>query len=237
MKEKQTNKFITFLIITAIITLSLSLFIRYSDTPSITGFVTGTVNVTVNITAGITLSRSVVNFTVTQPAASRDTYTAADLATAPLAACNTKFPNQTCGINVTNDGSVNINVTMQDTGTNIFKSGAFSRVLHFLFNVSVPTSARNGICPNNADSTNGFYHINNTHIRTAGFVPTINWTPVNTTSITIICGLNYTNTGYGAEVRPDVASIDFNITIPSDESGGSKGTTLEIVGVNSGLAS
>jgi|SRR3989344_4971432 len=228
----KSHNFIFLLSIIAIVSFSLSLIVHY-DTPSLTGLAIGTVNVSVNESIGISLSRAVVNFTVTNPGVTRTTYIAADLATAPLGACNKYFSNETCGINITNDGSVNINITMQDTGASIFKANSFSRVEHFLFNVSVPFSAMNAICPNTVD--NGFYNINNTHIRTGGFVPTINWTPVNTTALTIICGLNFTNTGYGAEVQPDTAAIEFNITVPSDEPGGSKGTTLEITGVRSGL--
>ena len=228
----QSNNLIIFLSVVALASLTFSIMFNLGNT-ELTGLAIGTINVTVNSSVGVSLSRSVVNFTVTGPGMNRVTYTAGDLGAAPLTTCSSRLHNSTCGINVTNDGTVNINVTMQDTGSNIFKSGTFSRVQHFLFNVSVPISARNGVCPNGI--SNGFYNINNTF--NAGFAPTSNWTPVNTSAITIICGLNYTNTGYGPEVQPDVAAIDFNITVPTDESAGTKGTTLEILGVSSGLAS
>ena len=235
----QSNSFMLFLTVVAVISLVFSLFVHYIGSAQLTGFVIGTVNVTVNVTAGISLSRSAVNFTVTNPDNARNTYTATDLTQAPLSAgvlgCASMESNTTCGINITNDGTVNINVTMQDTGSAIFKSGTFSRLVHFLFNVSVPYSARNTICPNSATSGNGFYNVNNTHIRTGGFVPTINWTPVNTSALRIICGLNFTNTGYGRELKPDVAAVEFNISVPNDESGGDKGTTLDFVGSSSGL--
>lgn len=230
---KENNNFTIILGTLAIIMLLLAFFVHYGTTNKVTGLVVGTVNVTINQTIGVSLSRNSINFTSSNPGTGRTTYTAADLASAPLPTC-TYFANATCGLNITNDGSVNLNITMQDTGSVIFTSSSFTRKLHFLFNVSVPYSARSVICK---DTTfNGFYNVNNTHIRTGGFVPSINWTPVNTTAITIICGLNSTNTGYGAEVQPDVASIDFNITIPTDESAGTKGTTLEITGINSGLS-
>ena len=221
------------LAILALFSLGLSIWMHYGNQASFTGLAIGTINVTINESVGITLSRAAINFTVSNPGDSRVTYTAADLTSAPLSACNSMMANQTCGINITNDGSVNINVTLRDLGSNIFSSGSFARHKHFLFNVSVPISARNTICPNSV--TNGFYNVNNTHIMTGGYVPTINWTPVNTSAITIICGLNFSNTGYSLEMQQDVASIDFNITVPTDEPAGTKGTILVIESVRAGL--
>src|SRR3989344_5495880 len=234
----QSNSLVVFLAVLAIISLSISFFVHNLQNDKITGLVVGTVNVTINSSTGISLSRAAINFTVSNPGTNRVTYLNTDLTSAPLGAggCSSRLSHTTCGINVTNDGNVNVNITLQDSGAAIFKSGTFSRVRHFLFNVSVPYSSRFVICANNGAGTNGFYHINNTEwsgTQLGGFVPTINWTPVNASAITIVCGLNYTDSGPANEPIPDTAAIEINITVPSDEAAGTKGTTLEILGIAS----
>ena len=225
------NTFIYILAFLALFSIFVSSWVHYQPSNKITGLVVGTVNVTINRTVAIILIRDNINFTVSNPGNNRVSYTATDLTGAPLSNCGARNNTQTCGFNLTNDGSVTVNITMRETGT-LFSSSAFNRIKHFLYNVSVPNTART-ICPSfyttpqpqigYANPLTGVYY----------GIPTGNWSPVNTTVVTIICGLNFTNADSG-NIGSDLATIDVNITVPSDEVSGNKGATLEILGVFAG---
>ncbi len=225
MKNQHENTILIFLGILATISLITSLLLSYKpETLTGTGYVTGSVNITINESIAITLVRNTINFTTSNPGDGRTTYTTADIATAPIPSCTAKLNTATCGFNISNDGSVTINITLQDLRT-LFTSPTFSRATHFLFNVSVPNAVRartTGICP-------GFYNLT-----TAPAGNGNNWTAVPTTATTIICGLNFTNSDSG-NAGPDVAAIDINITVPLDEGSGTKGTILEFLASRAGL--
>ena len=227
MKEVPNN-LIVLITVVAVFSLLFSFWIHFQGSSQITGLVVGTVNVTINRTVSITLVRDTINFTTTNTGSSRDSYTAADLLSAPFSACSGRNNTQTCGFNITNDGTVIVNLTMRETGT-LFSSSSYNRVRHFLYNVSVPLTART-ICANFYSTFQPQIGTGNPSVTGVNYgIISTNWTPVNSTAVTVICGLNFTN-AFGA----DVAAIDINITVPSDESSGSKGTTLEILGISGG---
>src|SRR3989344_3038184 len=123
MRQGNINNLLLLLAVIAMASLFLSIWIHFNMSASLTGLAIGTVNVTINESVGITLSKATVNFTVSNPGDNRVSYTAGDLSIAPLDSCDTMQANQTCGINITNDGTVNLNISLRDAGSNIFSSG------------------------------------------------------------------------------------------------------------------
>lgn len=225
MKKDYDNIILVFLGTLALISVMTSILFHYNtETIKGTGYVTGSVNITINESIAITLGRTTVNFTTSNPGDGRTTYTTADITTLPIPSCTAKLNTATCGFNITNDGSVTINITAQDLGT-LFRSPTFSRAIHFLFNVSVPDTVRRtttGICP-------GFYNLTTAPAGNAN-----NWTALPTSATTIICGLNFTNSDSG-NPGPDSTAIDINITVPADEATGTKGTIIEFLASRAGL--
>ena len=232
MKEV-SNNIILLLSGLAVMSLIFSFWVHYETAEQITGLVTGVVNVTVNRTVSITLSRDTINFTTANTQDSKNSYTAGDLVGAPLADCGGRLNTATCGINITNDGTVTTNITMRETGT-LFASSSYNRIRHFLYNVSVPLTART-ICPNFYSTYQPQIGTGLTPVTGVNYgIPASNWTPVNATAVTIICGLNFTNSGAAPNLGADWAAIEINLTVPPDETSGTKGTTLEILGVFAG---
>ena len=161
----------------------------------------GTVNITVNESNGITLTQSAVNFTLSIPGNSRTTLTGGDIQAGPF--------------NLTNDGTVLINVTIGSTPLfssssantlpNVFYSYNITHIVSgvgiYIGNCSYGMRGNNPICGNNA---------------TCGL-----WRPMVATANaeTSICRLNFTD-------GSDSVLVQVNITIPSDEPAGTRNANV-----------
>jgi len=161
----------------------------------------GYVNVTVNETVGITMVTNTVNFTSTLPGVSKTTYIATDITSGPF--------------NITNDGTVDINITITDTET-LFSSANLNRDIHYLYNVTL------------AQKNTAVYDCSLNMTLGLKFTPVTSisgWRafPVSGAE-TPICGLNYTD---GA----DSVTININITVPNDESSGTKAARVTFTSV------
>ncbi|HLC56592.1 MAG TPA: hypothetical protein VJJ23_05125 [Candidatus Nanoarchaeia archaeon] len=161
----------------------------------------GTVNVTVNESAGISLSQSAVNFTTSDPGVNRITTTGLDIQAGPF--------------NLTNDGTVLVNVTIGSTALfsvasantlpNRFYSYNITHILTgdgiYIGNCSYGMRGNNLICGNNASCGA--------------------WRAMVATAAaeTAICRLNFTD-------GSDSVLIQVNITVPSDEPAGTRNANV-----------
>lgn len=197
---------------------------------------TGYVNVTVSPTAEILVSTKSINFTGSEPGETKTSYAAADVETIEQGGnhipCN---DDNHCGINITNEGTGFINITIQESTTDpLFTSGTYSANTHFLYNVTVQDPnygttadpyAGKGNCSVGYD--NGFQGVGGT-----GY-----WRGVPRSSSEVaVCYLNSSDTLGAAttessDTRPDVARIEFNITIPGDEPAGDKGAAITFTAI------
>lgn len=240
MKEFSNNQLIIIAVIAIVVSL-FSIFISFGGKLSITGMIGGTngigyVNVTVPSTAAITVWITSINFTGTNPGASKTSYAQADVDSTEGLPCET---DNHCGMNITNDGSSFINITLYES-ERLFDSGSYDNRTHFLYNVTMQdpdygtaTYGANGNCSVGYDR--GLPGIDGT---TTG-----QWRPVPDNILTkedAVCYLNNTDTlgtictashTGNTDVCPDIARIEFNITVPDDEPAGDKAGTLTFTAV------
>lgn len=232
------------LILISLIVIALSIFTILLSTGKlgITGASTeqGYVNVTVPTSAAITLHTVSINFSTTLPGVAKNSYASADVSTREYG--GTHMPcdvDNHCGINITNDGSVFINITIQATEA-LFTSGSYDADTHFLYNVTMQDLDYSG----NGNGPNVYAGRDNCSVGYDGGLSGVggvgHWRGVPTSTEVAICYLNYTDT-LGActktgeertgnsDICPDIARVEFNITVPGDEGGGDKAGTIQFV--------
>ena len=193
MSDKVSNPFFSILLGITIVLALFSAWVFITDDVPLVGLATGRVNVTVNSTLGLSfVTNSSVNFTLSNPGDSKTSLLAAN-----IAGCGT---DRTCGFNLSNDGNVEMNISMINSDA-LFTSTSFSRGLHFSFNVTPMINTFNRCGAN-------FY----------GNVTNNTWSGVPTSSVVVICALNYT--------AQDTAMVDINVTVPTDETAGAKIATV-----------
>ena len=192
MIKQISNNTLLVLISATILVSIIGTWVTITKITPITGAVTGTTNVTVNTTTGISLATALVNFTESTPGESRRTYSTTDIRSGPF--------------NITNDGTVLVNITM--SATSPFTSSSFTMPnFRYLYNVSILSDYQNRAffnCTVGVNSTaccNGYDY--------AGY------RYVKSTTEFAICNLNFTD-------GKDSVLVHINITIPSDEAAGVK---------------
>ena len=202
-KEINNNTLAVFLLVVILLSL-LGTWHSIMRLKGITGAATGLgyINVSINETIGITMVTANINFTSTVPGENKATTKATDITSGPF--------------NITNDGSVTINITIADTET-LFDSGSLSRALHYLYNVAL-TRPANGVFT---------YPCSLNHTQGLQYTSALLWRafPASSTE-TPICALNYTD-GY------DSVIINVNITVPLDETGGQKSARVTFTSLKS----
>lgn len=224
-KEAQNN----YLVIVALIAIVLSVVSVLSllGNLGITGAATevGYVNVTVPTTAEITIHTTSINFTGTNPGDTKTSYESDDVATREGVPCDV---DNHCGMNISNDGSGFINVTIQETES-LFTSGGYSADSHFLYNVTMQDAAyvEGNVYSGKANCSVGYAG------GFAGVGGVGYWRGVPSSSAEVaICYLNYTDAvpgGGDSDSRPDIARVEFNITVPDGEGSGDKAGTITFI--------
>ncbi|MBI2110357.1 hypothetical protein HYT51_01085 [Candidatus Woesearchaeota archaeon] len=206
MEKKEINNNVLAVLLVFVIFISfLGTWNSLMRLQGITGAATGLgyINVSVNETTGISMVQANVNFTSTAIGISKTTYTASAITSGPF--------------NITNDGSVLINITIADTET-LFDSASLNRQLHYLYNITLADYASNSrVVGYNCSlgGSNGLAY-NPAAGGWRGFPSSGTETP--------ICRLNFTD-GY------DSVRIDVNITPPNDEPGGQKAARVTFTSV------
>ncbi len=197
MTKQISNNVLFVIVVSAIAVSIIGTWVTITKITPITGAVTGTTNVTVNTTTGISLATALVNFTESTPGESRSSYRTSDIRSGPF--------------NITNDGTVLVNITM--SATTLFTSGtnAFPGFT-YLYNVSILADYQNKALWN---CTVGL---------TAGLpYQFAGYRFVNNSAEVAICFLNFTD-------GKDSALVHINITIPSDETAGTKTSVVTFLG-------
>ncbi|MDD5177719.1 MAG: hypothetical protein PHT54_00325 [Candidatus Nanoarchaeia archaeon] len=204
MKEPSSK----FLVALAILAVGISITGIIASSPKlsiITGHTTGSVNISINSSLGISIVNADVNFTSSNPGDGKVSYLKKNIEGDACAA------DYACGFNLTNDGSILINISIQETES-LFSSATFDNSKHLLYNtthveLNYPSSA-----PGNGCSV-GY----------PGGLSSGDWRPVpNAASEWAICSLNFTDDS-------DSVIVDINITIPDDELSGQKSGTLTFI--------
>jgi len=229
MKELSNNT----LILIAVASIVISLFnIFLSFGGGITGWGTvsdvGFVNVTVISAAEITVHTKSINFTSASVGESLTSYAATNVSTTDLLPCDA---DNHCGMNITNDGNIVINITIQES-ENLFDTGGYVANAHFLYNVTMQDPGYTTNYGANGNCSVG-YDMGLPGVGGVGY-----WRGVPRGAAEVaICYLNASNTLGGAEIgqssdtRPDVARVEFNITIPGDEPPGEKAGTITFTAI------
>lgn len=223
------------LLMIAVIAIAISLCIivlPFGDKLALTGLDVAYVNVTVPSTAEITVWTTSINFTGTNPGDSKSSYSAADVDSREGMPCTT---DNHCGMNITNDGSVFINITIQET-ENLFDSGSYVANTHFVYNVTMQDPLY----------TTAYGASGNCSVGYAQGLPGLSgwgdWRGVpRASSENAVCYLNNTDNGGACttghlgdtDVCPDVARVEFNITVPGDEVAGDKAGTITFTAIAS----
>lgn len=225
-KEVSDNQ----LIIIVLIAISISLFsILVSITRlDITGALSsgeGYVNVTVMTVVDITIWTSMVNFTAANPGQSRNSYNASEIQ-------NCGADNH-CGMNITNDGTMFINITIYES-ENLFESSNYDNKSHYLYNVTMQDVEYTTSYGTDGDCSTG-YDQGLKGPDDTGTTGQWRAIPRNSGNAEVaVCYFNYTDTSPDGndEHRPDLARVEINITVPSDEPTGSKTGTLTFTAVS-----
>jgi hypothetical protein len=197
------------LLVLAIIVISLTfmgVWFSLTRVPNlITSAAVGFVNITINETVGITLRNQVINFTASNPGDDKESNDSSDVTTG-LDLC--AATDDTCNFNVTNDGSVNINITLT-TNTELFTSATMNST-HYRCSIENhfnTTGDQFGYCVGS---------------NTTWFDCSLNGGAANAT-IPCITNLNYTN-------NRDSALVRIRVNVPSDEPSGKKNNTITFTG-------
>lgn len=208
MKEV-SNHFLLFLAIIAISVTFIGVWISLTTVPALmTGEAVGQVNVTINETVGITLQVSEINFTLANPGDDLESNDSSDLSYSDGYPAPCSATDDTCNFNITNDGSVPVNITMTNNNELFNSTGLNSTHYRCSVENQYNTSAMkygyctsNNItwfdCSNNGGATN--------------------------TSFPCITNLNYTN-------NYDSALVRIRIMVPGDEPSGHKSNSITFTG-------
>lgn len=223
MKNKAADNRLVLITLIAVSLSLFSLFLSFTRL-SITGVATEAsyVNLTVIPSIEITVWADSIRFTAAQPGQSRNSYNSSEMEN-----CGT---DNYCGINITNDGGISINITIQET-ENLFTGSTYNASAHFLYNTTMSDPFYTTAYGENGDCSTGY----------SKGLPgpddngqTGQWRAIPKTSSEVaICYLNYTDEppDGNPEHRPDMAIVEINITVPTDETTGSKTGTLTFTGV------
>jgi hypothetical protein len=202
-KEASNN----YLAIIAVLVIALSMFSILSSLEKlgITGASNvgvGYTNVTVPATTDITVVNAQINFTDSAPGVTKDSHAFADIASG----CSV---DATCGINITNDGSVNVNISMANT-EDLFDTG--STDVNYLYNLTFGNNATGQRidCSTGGSSPGALAFTGDSGWRAM---------PGVGTSEVAICDLNFSDSS-------DSVMIDINITVPPGEGAGIKSGTI-----------
>lgn len=201
MEKEVSNNTLLFL---AIIAIGISIFSIYSSLQdqTFTGAAVGHANVTISESTTITLSPSSINFTDTALGIAKDSGNNADVF--DCAADNV------CGINITNDGSVYINVSLETTQDLFTSPGQDANSFRCRVN-------------GHSNTTSTFYE--SVDWPTTYFSPTDCRDSIGAIN-NFIAGLNFTD-GF------DNAYVDINISVPNDEESGSKVSIISFTATKS----
>ncbi|MDD5253639.1 MAG: hypothetical protein PHG05_00865 [Candidatus Nanoarchaeia archaeon] len=199
-----SNKSLVALSVIAVIISLTGIFISLTAPQSslVTGGATGSVNISVNASLGITMVNADINFTSSNPGDNKVSYLTDDLEGESCLA------NYECGFNITNDGSVLINISIQETES-LFDSASFSAAKHLLYNVTHAEAGYPAAAPGSGCSV-GY----------PGGLGAGDWRALPSAAAEDgICFLNYTD-------GSDSVMIDLNVTVPVDEPSGEKLATI-----------
>lgn len=201
--KKRISK--NYLIVIAILAMtssvfSLFLFLGKFDITGASSTGIGYTNVTVLETTDITVVRGLINFTATSPGVSKDSTQSSH-----LYQCDTDLK---CGINITNDGSIAINISIENTEA-LFDSGTIDNSKHYLYNITL------------GDNSTDYTSVDCSTGGSQGLQLTGSWRamPDELASEIAICCLNQTDSH-------DSVQVDINITVPDDEPAGVKSGTI-----------
>lgn len=221
MKKEIPNKglIMVALIVSALALFNIFLFITQLDITGGASSGEGYVNVTVFTATDISISVSAINFSATNPGQSRNSYNSSDVID-----CDA---DDHCGLNITNDGTSFINITIRET-TNLFTSSNYDAAQHFTYNVTMKdpeyTTSYGGKCNCSTGYSQG-------HKGPDDNGQTGQWRAIPRSSAEVaICYLNNTNTP-DDENRPDIAVVEINITAPTDETAGVKSGVLTFTAI------
>jgi len=215
-KEIPIYRLTTIALFTLVLSI-LSIFLC-STRLGITGLTTttdkGYINVTVMFHTEISLGLNSTVFKAANPGQTRNSYNSSEMENC--------YADNHCGLNVTNDGNVFINITILET-ENLFDSGTYNASQHFTYNVTMQ----------DLDYVNGYGGKGDCSTGYSNGLPgpdsngrTGQWRAVPRDSEEVaICYLNSTSTPED-DNRPDIARVELNITVPTDESTGLKSGTL-----------
>ncbi len=205
-KEFSTNN----LLIIAFIAIGLSLFslLLSLNKLEVTGAAStgaGYTNVTVIEATDISIVRAQINFTDANPGDTRDSHESDHV--------NQCTIDNECGINITNDGSVDINITLENTD-DLFESATLDQSIHYLYNITLGDNSTDYTAVDCSTGGSRGLQFNGTNGDSG-------WRafPPQGGSEVAICGLNSTD-GH------DSVQVDVNITIPGDEAAGIKSGTI-----------
>lgn len=209
-KEQDHTKNVLLIITIAVIAFSISIIIAHVFKPTITGAETAYANVTINQSVGILLITDGTNFTSAGPNDYRESNTSTDT-----------LPSNT-RINISNNGNRPVNISLQTT-TNLFTSVDPVTDSSYKCMVEIcngrPASAATGAGSAGDD---------------AGECEKSPWNETYTdcdsgagTVSDVIGNLSFWD-------GTDTAVLDISITVPTQESGGPKQSTMSLVATDSG---
>lgn len=223
MKKEVQNKQIILITLIAIILSLFSILLSVTRLEVITGASSSYTNVTVSAIVDISISTSSIEFIATNPGKTRNSYNSSE-----VKGCDT---DNHCGFNITNDGTRFINVTIQETES-LFGSSNFDATQHFTYNVTMKDVLYDTAYGADGNCSTGYDQ---------GFKgPDDNgqwgeWRAIPHSSEEVaVCYLNHTdNSPDGVDDhRPDIAIVEINITVPTNEATGSKTGTLTFTGIS-----
>jgi hypothetical protein len=221
-KEVSTNQLvIVILIAIAMSGFSILLSVAGPGLTSASSSGSGSVNLTVSAVTDVSIGTDAINFSATSPGQSRNSYNASD-----VKGCGA---DNHCGFNITNDGTTFVNITIQETES-LFDSSSYDAEKHYTYNITMQdplyTTAYGASGDCSVGYSNGLPGVGGVGYWRAMPLPTAE----GGSPEVAICYLNYTSSPEG-EDRPDVARIELNITVPNDETQGSKTGTITLTAV------
>jgi len=213
MKKEISSNYLFLVALTAIVLSIFTVFFSFgrSDITGAADAGYGYTNVTVTQTTDITVVNSFINFTDTATGGSKQSGEADDVAN-----CAT---DAHCGINITNDGSVAINISFNNTQS-LFTSATLDESTHYMYNVTYGDNSSNYV---DADcKTGGALGLQ--------FNDTVGgWRaiPPQGGAEVAVCRLNSTD-GHDSVV------FEINMTVPVDEPSGTKSGILGFIASTAG---
>ena len=169
----------------------------------------GYTNVTVSAATDITVVRAQINFTDSNPGETRDSHDSTQI--------NECSVDSECGINITNDGSVEVNISMENTN-NLFDGSSLVNSKHYLYNITF------------GDNNTAFTSVDCSAGGSRGLqfddpaYGSFRQMPAESASEVAICYLNSTD-GH------DSVQVDINITVPGDEPAGIKSGVITFTAI------